>query len=257
MHDKMKINNFFKAYISPAYTWLASLCSIAGFVALFVNNKTACIIALSVFCICLLILLYTIFKGINRLILESWDNDYKSIATTFIYKAENERISTLDTFRTIQCKRLFLTEIHFKFKWTGSKIPTFSSCLQRIENVHHVDNDNQWDDAIVKFIRPLRYNECTVLNIKTTQDDFNNTAKPWLSCRLQSPLEIMQFCVMLPYKPNDFNEAAVFERKKIDSDVDGDFEYLESVEFNIQNKQYSFNKTNLEPGYIYRLRWKK
>ena len=62
---------------------------------------------------------------------------------------------------------------------------------------------------------------------------------------------------MLSYKPDGFNESAVFERKKIDTEVDGDFEYLESVEFNTGNKQYRFCKVNPEPGYVYRLRWKK
>ena len=44
----MKVYNFLKAYIGPAYTGLASLCSILGLVLLFINSKTACIVALCV-----------------------------------------------------------------------------------------------------------------------------------------------------------------------------------------------------------------
>lgn len=43
----------------------------------------------------------------------------------------------------------------------------------------------------------------------------------------------------------------------IDMDVDGDFEYIESVAFDEGNKVYSFSIVNPEPGYIYRLRWEK
>ena len=68
---------------------------------------------------------------------------------------------------------------------------------------------------------------------------------------------MMLFRIMLSYKPDGYNKSAIFERKKIDTEIDGEYEYLESVEFNEGNKLYSFCKINPEPGYIYRLRWEK
>ena len=64
----MTFYNFLKAYIGPLCTNIASLCSIVGLVLLFINDKTACIIALIVFCIGLIVILYGILKVINKLL---------------------------------------------------------------------------------------------------------------------------------------------------------------------------------------------
>ena len=253
----MKIYNFLKAYIGPTYTGFASLCSIVGLMLIFINNNTACIIALFVFCIGFIVLIYGILKAINKMVLDNSEKEYKSIATSYIYQSKDGKKSTLDTYRMIQCKRLFLTEIHFNFKWTGSKMPKLSSDIQTIENVRHNQDSNKWDDAVVKFDRPLRYNECTVMNIKSENDDIDNTAKPWLSCKLSTPIDMINYQIMLSYKQEGYRQPAIFERKKIDTDVDGDFEYIERVEFDTGNKIYRFSKVNPEPGYIYRLRWEK
>lgn len=253
----MKVYNFLKAYIGPAYAGFASLCSIVGLVLMFASSKTACIVALSVFCVGFIVLILGILRAIDKIILDNSDKEYKSISTSYVYQSKDGRKSTLDTYRMIQCKRLFLTEIHFNFKWTGTKMPKLSSDIQTIERVRHNEDGNKWDDAVVKFDRPLRYNECTVMSIKSENDDVDNTAKPWLSCKLSTPIDMISYHVMLSYKSDGYNQSAVFERKKIDTDVDGDFEYLESVSFDMGNKLYRFCKVNPEPGYIYRLRWEK
>lgn len=253
----MNIYNFLKAYIGPIYAGLASFCSIAGFVLLFIHNKTACIIALVVFCIGLIVLIYGILKAINKLILDNSDREYRGISSFYVYQSNNGRKSTFEVYRLIQCKRLFLTEIPYKFKWTGTKLPKLTSNAQVIENIQHIEDKNKWDGARIKFGRPLRYNECTVVNVKIDNDDFDGAAKPWISCCLEKPLEMMLFRVMLSYKPNGYDVPAIFERKKIDTEIDGEYEYIESVEFNTGNKLYSFCKPNPEPGYIYRLRWEK
>lgn len=255
--NKMKIYSFLKAYIGPVYTGLASLCSIIGLMLMFISNTIACIIALTIFCVGFVVLIWGILRAINKVVLDNSDKEYKSISTTYVYHSKDGKKSTLDTYRMIQCKRLFLTEIHFNFKWTGTKMPKLSSDIQSIEKVRHNKDGNKWDDAVIKFNRPLRYNECTVMNIKSENDDIDNTAKPWLSCKLSAPIDMINYQIMLSYKKDGFNQPAFFERKKIDSDVDGDFEYIESVEFDEGNKIYRFCIVNPEPGYIYRLRWEK
>lgn len=253
----MKIYNFLKAYIGPTYAGIASLCSIAGLVLLFVNSKTACIVALAVFCVGLVVIVYSILKAINKLILDNSEKEYRSISSFYVYQSNDGRKSTFEIYRLIQCKRLFLTEISYKFKWSGTRLPILTSNAQTIEGVRHDTDKNKWDGARIKFGKPLRYNECTVVNVKTDNDDFDGMAKPWISCNLEAPIEMMVFRVMLSYKPSEYKEPAIFERKKIDTEIDGAYEYLESVEFNTGNKLYSFCKTNPEPGYIYRLRWEK
>ena len=253
----MKVYNFLKTYIGPVYAGLASLCSIVGLAMLFVNSKTACIVALSVFCAGLAIIVIGILRAINKLVLNNSEKEYRGISSFYSYQSNDGRKSTFETYRLIQCKRLFLTEISYKFKWSGTRQPVLTSNAQTIETVRHDEDKNKWDGARIKFGKPLRYNECTVVHVKADNDDFDGAAKPWISCNLEAPIEMMLFRIMLSYKPGDYKEPAVFERKKIDTEIDGDFEYIESVEFNTGNKLYSFCKTDPEPGYIYRLRWEK
>ena len=68
---------------------------------------------------------------------------------------------------------------------------------------------------------------------------------------------MLSFRILLSYKSNEYAKPAYFERKKIVSQIDGDFEFIESVEFDKNHKLYYHTKTNPEPGYIYRLRWEK
>ena len=253
----MTFYNFLKAYIGPLCTNIASLCSIVGLILLFINDKTACIIALIVFCIGLIVILYGILKVINKLLHDNSEKEYRGISSFYVYQSNDGRKSTFEVYRLIQCKRFFLTEIPYNFKWSGTKQPVLTSNAQIIENVQHNENKNKWDGARIKFKQPLRYNECTVVNVKTENDDFDGAAKPWISCNLVVPIEMMLFRIMLSYKPDGYNKSAIFERKKIDTEIDGEYEYLESVEFNEGNKLYSFCKINPEPGYIYRLRWEK
>jgi hypothetical protein len=165
--------------------------------------------------------------------------------------------STFEVYRTIQCKRLFLTEIPYNFKWTGAIPPKIESVSQKISPLIHNENKNEWDTAKITFNHPLKYNECTVISIKTANEDTDNTAKPWISSRLDTPIEMLVFRVLLSYKSKEYAKPAYFERKKIVSQIDGDFEFVESVEFDKDHKLYYHTKTNPEPGYIYRLRWEK
>ena len=152
---------------------------------------------------------------------------------------------------------MFLSQIEYKFKWSGSLMPKIWSNSQVIDNVVHNDDAKLWDSAILKFKKPLTYNESTVVHVKTENDDHDGTAKPFIYCRLEYPIDIMQFRVLLAYKPEGYAEKAIFERKLISQEIDSDYEYLESVEFNCLYKQYYHVVVDPSPGYIYRLRWVK
>lgn len=251
------IYSFIKAYIGPTYTFFASLCSIVSIVLLFVKNEKACIIALFVVCVGLGIIVYRILKAINKVLHDNSKEEYKRISSFYVYQTNDGRMATFETFRLIQCKRLFLTQIPYHFKWTGERMPKLTSNTQTIEDVKENSDKNKWDGATIKFKHPLTYNECAVVNVKAETDDYEGVSKPWISSKLESPIEMMLFRVMLSNKPDGYNEPAIFERKQIGVEIDGGYQYIESVEFNQGNKLYSHCVVNPEPGYIYRLKWKK
>lgn len=131
----MKVYNFLKTYIGAIYGLMASLCSIMSLVLLFVNSRVALIVALIVFCIGLLVITYGIVRGINKMIMDNSNEEYKRIASFFIFQSNDGVKSTFEVFRMIQSKRLFLSEIPYNFKWTGSAQPILTSRSQQITDV--------------------------------------------------------------------------------------------------------------------------
>ena len=162
-------------------------------------------------------------------------------------------------YRLIQSKRALLTHIEYKFKWSGTKAPTISSNSQVLGPVVTSQDEPTWDKCDIHFKTPLTYNESTVVHIKTQNDDYDGKAQPYISSKLDSPIKIMQFKVLLSYKPDDYTAKAKYERKKIDVDVDVDssWEYIDSIDFDTKYKQYQYVDVDPEPGYIYRIMWEK
>lgn len=253
----MWLRNFLRTYVGPAITIFASICSIASLALLFVNHVWTGIVALVVFCLGLIVLLCRILHGINQLVCDNSEEEYKKISSTFIYQSSDGVKSTFEVSRSIQCKRVFLTEIPYSFKWTGSTKPKIESRIHSLVNISHNQDKNCWDNAVVRFNHPLRYNECTVINVKIETDDVDGSAKPWISSRLDSPIEMLTYRILLAYKDCNFNSPAVFERKMISSQIDRDYEVIGSVPFDKEHKSYYYCYTNPEPGYIYRIRWEK
>ena len=177
----MKLWIFLRTYISGIYSFIASLCSIVSMVFIFVSDKTYTLIALIVLCFGLSILLYGILRAINKIILDNSSEDYRRISSFCIYQSHDGVKSTFESFRMIQSKRLFLTHIPYQFKWTGSTHPKLSSTSQIIEDIMYYDDESKWDKANIKFLTPLKYNESTVIHIKTENDDPGQTAQPFIS----------------------------------------------------------------------------
>lgn len=251
------MKNFINTFIKPYFAFAASVCSVIGLVVVVLSDKEATIIALVTLCLCIVLILIGVLLAIKKMVNKNYGKEYKGISSFYVYQTDDGEKSTFETYRLIQCKRMFLSQIEYKFKWSGSIMPKIWSNSQIVEHIVHHEDSQQWDSAVLKFRKPLTYNESTVVHIKTENDDHDGTAKPYIYCKLESPIDIMQFRVLLAYKPDDYEEKAIFERKLISQEIDTDFEYIESVEFNCLYKQYYHVVVNPSPGYIYRLRWVK
>ena len=251
------MKHFIGTFIRPYFALAASICSIIGLIIVVLSDKDATIIALVTLCLCMILILIGVILAINKMLILNYGKDYKGISSFYVYQTDDGEKSTFETYRLIQCKRMFLSQIEYKFKWSGSLMPKIWSNSQIVDNIVHHDDVQQWDTAILKFKKPLTYNESTVVHIRTENDDHDGTAKPYIYCRLESPIDIMQFRVLLAYKADNYAEKAIFERKLISQEIDTDFEYIESVPFNSLYKQYYHVVVNPSPGYIYRLRWVK
>jgi len=194
---------------------------------------------------------------IVRLLKQNSPEPYERISSFYEFRSDDGQKSTFELYRLIQSKRVLLTHIEYKFKWSGSKKPAISSNSQNLGPIVDSHDTNTWDKCDIYFKRPLTYNESTVVHIKTENDDYDGKAEPYISTKLDSPIKIMQYKVLLSYKPADYTQKALFERKRIDADVDAKWEYIDSISFDSKYKQYQYVAVDPEPGYIYRILWEK
>lgn len=248
---------FIKRYIYPYLVDAASIASIIGIIVVFCSQQYAVIVALITFCVVLLLILIGVIVAINKFMATNYKDAYKKVSSFYIFRSDDGIKSTFETYRLIQCKRPILSEIEYKYKWTGTKQPKLTSDKQVVEQLPSSGDPNVWDKAIIKFPTPLSYNESTVLHIRTENDDIDKKAKPWIECSLNSPIEIMLFRVLLSYKAKSYSKKALLKRRKLDAEVGVDYDVIETVDFDSKYKQYNHIVLNPEPGYSYRLEWDK
>ena len=237
----------------------ATVASLLGLVFTFTSDKDAAIISLIAFCFFLVIIIIGVFITFHRLLKQNHPEPYQRISSFYEFRSDDGQKSVFEMYRLIQSKRALLTHIEYKFKWSGTKAPTISSNSQVLGPVVTSQDEHTWDKCDIHFKTPLTYNESTVVHIKTQNDDYDGKAQPYISSKLDSPIKIMQFKVLLSYKPDDYTAKAKYERKKIDVDVDVDssWEYIDSIDFDTKYKQYQYVDVDPEPGYIYRVMWEK
>ena len=253
----MKFFNFLRTYAGAGFIYFASFCSIASLVLFFINNELACIFALCFFCLGLLILLIGILRGINKMINDNSEEEYKRIATFYSFQSSDGVTATYEMFRMIQSKRLFLSDIPYNFKWDGPHIPQISSESQTITGKKSNSDKNKWDEATIRFRQPLKYNECSVVNVKCYFDDYDQIPQAHVTSKLDAPIDVITFRVLLTYKPDGYNVAATLKRKKIKAEIERDYEIMNSVPFDTHHKLYFYCLFDPEPGYYYKLEWNK
>lgn len=94
----------------------------------------------------------------------------------------------------------------------------------------------------------------TSIHLNMDLEDAFNRAEPWLSHDIKYPANLLYMSVVLKYKPQDYAEAAKVFKKPLEGPS-----YIKevwSIPFDQTTKSYTF-KIQPEPGYSYRMEWKK
>ena len=240
--------------------WLAILSgvsSIAGFFVALSSDQSKVVIVLIAIIVFLVALLLSVWYAIHKIVHKEFDREY--IKLSFFTKCEyiNQNHIIYDGYRLIQSKRAFLPSIKWAFKWSGSKQPIISSTLQDCDGKIIENTSNDYDHVVLKFKKALSYNESAVVHFHANMDDVDNTAQPYLDVKIEEPISVVDFRVILAYKDDHFSERAQFMRKPINSGIPTDYQILETVSFNSYSKSYEYVLTNPEVGYFYRLQWVK
>lgn len=199
--------------------------------------------------------LFYLFVRVRRWEGNVYPKGYKSIATFVRYSTTDGKTIIHETFRQIQIKHSYLTEIEHKYKWTGSKEPVISSHLQTLGPVS-MDVATGSSVRKVKFERARFCNDTEVVHLRSTLDDADEKSETFVSLRLSMPITIVQFRVELLHcsKPQHANMVAVVERKSC-TVIRDDYERVATVPFDLTSRSFEYLLKHPEANFDYRLRW--
>lgn len=233
----------------------SAIITITVFFLGFLSNENYLFYALITFIIFLLSLLALVLYGIHKFISTHHENGHivKSAFSTYI-SLDGKRIS-YDSFLHIQCKKIWMEKYDWKYNWTGEDIPVIKSKIQKIDRLIDAKDQYKFATAILKFSKPILYNETIPVHFSSIMNDDRCVSKTHLLQRVTNPTDIVSFKAILPYKKSATN--AILERKKINSTVDNEYELIDYISFNAETKSYSTELVSPEIGYFYRLRWER
>lgn len=231
---------------------VAGLASIAGWLFMLCSNETNRLIALILFCICLLAICISLIAGIFYYVRTNNPAPYliDAVYAKIVYTAPTE--GSYEFFKTLQNKRVFMSEFTQKLNWTGSGLKNVQSPLSY--SIDHKDEPYHMHTFVVKFKRPLVFNQVTTIHLNMDLEDLHNTCEPWLGQDIKQPTHLLYFSVILKYKPEEYTKSAVITKSLIGSPSAK--EMVASVPFEQKTKSYTYV---LEPemGYSYRIEWEK
>lgn len=237
--------------LSKTFYFLAALASLVGFFVVFINDKDKIFWSFVFFNFLLLVLIGSSIYTILRLLNKS-TSDFESKSTFVKYETLDGHNISYEVYKLIQCKRPILSEYNYSFKWSGTNQPKINSDLQTVIDVMDFNNPSNYDKAILKFEKPLIFNESCVIHFKADLDDADKQSGTYVSNRIIRPVDVIHYRILLRHK--DDNPNAIIERKKIDA-VTQDFNKVREVPFDKTSKSYEHPLLNPDLGYIYRISW--
>jgi hypothetical protein len=140
-----------------------------------------------------------------------------------------------------------------EFNWTGTILPSISSTQQDYVQTIPPATKGQMYQAVLKFRRPLIYNDISVIEIIMDMDDTNHRSSKRVGHNIHEAIHLITFVVELKHlsKAKD----AKICREVIVSLVHQEAEIISYVPFDTTSRSYRYNLFSPEPGYNYRLSW--
>jgi hypothetical protein len=252
------LNDVYTAFVnvfSKKFYFLASLASIIGLIVIFINDKKSVVIALVFFCLMLLAftisLIFIIFKATSL-----GTNEFESKSTFVKYETSDGKSINFEIYKLIQSKKPILSEYSFNFKWSGTIIPKITSDLQDVINVMDLQDSTQYDKAILKFKKPVYFNENQVIHFKAILNDVDEQSGTYVSNRITQDIDIIHYRIILKYKPSSYKSNAILEKRKIVS-INSNFEKVTEIGYDSITKSYEYHLLKPDLGYVYRISWKR
>lgn len=241
---------------SGKFAFFGSLASILGLLILITRDNFSIIVALSFFCLMLLIFTSYLVSSLYK-ILNTKQTDHENRSTFIKYENIDGNNIIYETYKLIQVKKPVLTEMEYNFKWTGTHMPKVTSNLQEVINIVDEQDPLKYDRALLKFKKPVYFNQNFVLHFKAELDDVDKVSLPHVETRVTSEIDIIHYRIILKNKPLEFSQNAILEKRKMNTDVSASFDKIREIPFDSNTKSYEYHLLNPEIGFYYRISWEK
>ena len=235
-----------------AFQIIAGLASIAGWLFCLFSDGTNTIIALCLFCGCLLFLCASLIFAVITFVNKSNPSPRLINAIYARFETTSPQHSKYEFFKTFQNKRLFMNKFEQRLFWTGSKI---TNCFSPLKHTI-TEKESQYKQHLItfEFEKPLYFNEVATIYLQADLEDAYNTSEPFLSQAINSPTDLLYVIVTLNDKPESFNkEARVYRCPKENDKFEED---ICTVPFDKSTKSYRY-VCQPEMEYTYYIKWEK
>ena len=240
-------------FLIKAFSILSGLCSIFGFVALFVCDKDLFLVAVVAYAIAITAFFIALYILIVRSLSFRNCGKYRKIATLQTFTCDDSKTAMFETVKLIQSKMPFLSEVEHKRKWHGTGSPIF-----KVNGVPVPYSSNRSPDDLdivnIKLDKILAYNE--TMSYTTSHECQFSEYKPRFGCRIEEPTDFIQFRILLGYKTSKVNPAKLFRRSFKAGSVALD-EFLCNIDFDKKHKLFFKIIDKPEIGYDYFVTWDK
>ncbi|OBX07845.1 hypothetical protein QV08_01370 [Gallibacterium salpingitidis] len=206
-----------------------------------------------------LFLFFRIYLVTKQALNRRYPRGYLPIATFARYSTSDGKRIQYEIFRHIQIKQSFKNSFEHDFYWTGSKLPTVSSNMQKVGVIKEKENDDGQIRNVVplEFKETLLYNSCEVVHILMDIDDSDEKSEPFLSQTVNEPIKSIHFRVELLHAKEDYYcktaNLTCYETAK----PKGCKNIISNVKFDNLSKSYSTLVVNPKAGYTYVLSWER
>lgn len=244
--------------IEKPFIIISSLASIISVVLLCFDNLLASFIAVVCLCIALGVLTWALVHTIFKYTKQANKTDYRRIATFIEYKTTNAEIIEFQSYRIIQVKTPILKSIDVIYKWSGRGDAILSSDLQDVENqINNIERPRGYTKAKLTLQQPKLYNETAVFHHKITANDADHSSETKVEMKIDEPIDLVRVNISLGYKPDGYNGTAKVERSAIAHDGPPSYEEVGLIPFDQILKEFTYTLKYPEPGYFYKITWKR
>jgi hypothetical protein len=147
-----------------------------------------------------------------------------------------------------------MDEYVHEFYWSGSQEPIISSLLQNCSPFIKAPK-GEYEKAVLKFKKPLSYNEFAVVHIKMEIDDSDQKSLPYCEQAVKEVVQMINFRIELRHLEK--HSDAKISKRRMNAPVKDAYDHVAFTKFDPSSRAYEYTVFTPEVGYYYRIEWER